>query len=242
MRFQGGRFLLFCAIVLPAWAHCRAHAAPSLGDQRAWTRQDKATFLRYLNSKQPMQTGQVRQVYLSENRTAPSHAAWSLELGPASTTLFPFSEKGGESTARGTLGVRALYERHLTPWLRAYAGLEAESLRQNRTDGSTAELMRWSVPAGIEFALVPLATPQTRYVLLRVGLAASQVSGAPGSDFSSPAVGTSAAWDIGLGYEWQIPNSSWRVNAAVDGLRSMGDRNGVGYYGLGSTLALVRTF
>jgi len=189
-----------------------------------------------------MPAGQVRQVYLTENRSTSSHAAWSLELGPASTTLFPFSEKGGEPTARGTLGARALYERHLTPWLRAYAGLEAESLRQNRTNGSTAELMRWSVPAGIELALVPLATPQTRYVLLRLGLAASQVSGAPGSDFSSPIVGTSAAWDVGLGYEWQIPNTSWRVNAALDGLRSIGDRNGVGYYGLGTTVALVKTF
>jgi len=215
---------------------------PSLGDQQVWTQQDKATFLHYLNSNKPMVSGQVREVSLAENGLAAPHSAWSLELGPASTTLFPFSERGGEPTARGTLGVRALYERHLTPWLRAYAGLEAESLRQARTDGSTAELMRWSVPAGIEFALVPLATPQTRYVLLRVGLDASQVSGAPGSDFSSPIVGTSAAWDIGLGYEWQIPNTSWRVNAALDGLRSMGDRNGVGYYGLGTTLALVRTF
>ncbi len=215
---------------------------PSLGDQRAWTQQDKVTFLHYLNSNKPMISGQVREVSLSENSLAAPHAAWSLELGPASTTLFPISGNGGGAPARGGFGARALYERHLTPWLRAYAGLEAESLSQARMNGSSADLMRWTVPAGIELALVPLATPQTRYVLLRVGLAASQVSGAPASDFSSPIVGTSTAWDVGLGYEWQIPDSNWRINAALDGLRSMGDRDGVGYYGLGAAAALVRTF
>ncbi len=242
MKPQNGCGLLACAVSLSLWAPCRAKAMPSLGDQRAWTQQDKVTFLHYLNSNKPMISGQVREVSLSENSLAAPHAAWSLELGPASTTLFPISGNGGGSPARGGFGARALYERHLTPWLRAYAGLEAESLSQARMNGSSADLMRWTVPAGIELALVPLATPQTRYVLLRVGLAASQVSGAPASDFSSPIVGTSAAWDVGLGYEWQIPDSNWRINAALDGLRSMGDRDGVGYYGLGAAAALVRTF
>jgi hypothetical protein len=99
------------------------------------------------------------------------------------------------------------------------------------------------VPAGLEFALVPLSTPQTRYVLLRLGAVAANVSGtANRGDFAAPILGASAAWDLGLGYEWQIADSRWRINAALDGLHSISNRSNISYYGLGGTLAAVYTF
>ena len=55
-------------------------------------------------------------------------------------------------------------------------------------------------------------------------------------------MGPSAAWNLGLGYEWQFANSNWRLNAAFDGLRSIANHSGVAYWGFGSTIAAAYTF
>lgn len=244
-RFQEVLFAAACAAWLLPASGARAQSAPPLNSQQVWTEKDKADFLHYLNSNAPMPSGQS-QVKATAARSGESWSyreAQAVELGPASTMIFPFTGNGHATTAASLPGVRALYEKHFFPWLRGYGGLEAEALHQTRTDGAQGKLTRWAVPLGVEFALVPLATPQTRYVLLRLGIAVSDVAGADKrSSFAAPVLGTSAAWDLGLGYEWQIPDTTWRLNAALDGLRSMGDRGGVGYYGLGMTAAAAYTF
>jgi hypothetical protein len=225
------------------------HLAPrlrdGLGAQQSWTEADKAEFLRYLNSNAPLPNGQVAKTAATASDDAgwSSHAARSLALGPASVVIHPYPGGRYSGAVDGGPGARAVFEQHLEPWLRLYAGLEAETLDQKERNGQTASLTRLAAPMGVEFALVPLSTPQTRYVLLRLGLAPANVSGATnGGDFATPILGASAAWDLGLGYERQIADSRWRINAALDGLHSISNRSDVSYYGLGGALAAVYTF
>jgi hypothetical protein len=233
------------AAVLLAASLARAQSLPPLGAQQSWTDADKAEFLRYLNSNAPLPGGQVSKTAATAEGDASwsFHAARSLELGPATTILYPYSGNHYSGAVGGGPGARLVFEQHFEPWLRFYAGLEGETLDQKERDGQTASLTRWAAPMGLEFALVPLSTPQTRYVLLRLGLAPANVSGAASSgDFASPILGASAAWDLGLGYEWQISDSRWRLNAALDGLHSISNRANISYYGLGGALAAVYTF
>ena len=230
-------------LLLAGASPARAQASPPLTQQPAWTEQDKAEFLRYLNST-AMPTGSVSKTAASPATEAEwsDRAARSVELGPTSLLLFPYSGNHYSGAADGG-GGRLLLEQHFRPWLRAYAGLEVDQLKQKELGGQTADLTRWAAPVGLEFALVPLATPQTRYVLMRLGVAPSEVVGPGGrSSYAAPVLGGSAAWDLGLGYEWQISDSRWRVNAALDGLRSIANRGGVSYYGLGAHVAAVYTF
>jgi len=235
----------FAAVALLASSPCRAQSAPSLNTQPSWTDADKAEFLKYLNSNAPMPSGSVSK----SGATAASdtefsfHTARSLEVGPASALIFPYSGNHWSGAADGGPGARVVFEQHFEPWLRLYAGLEGETLKQRELNGQTASLTRLAAPVGLEFALVPLSTPQTRYVLMRLGIAPSNVSSAAkNSDFADPILGASAAWDLGLGYEWQIADSPWRINAAIDGLRSISNRANISYYGLGGTIAAVYTF
>jgi hypothetical protein len=238
MRLQGV-LLLLAAAALPA----RSQTLPPLDAQKTWTDADKKEFLKFLNSNAPLPSGQVKAIAAARTEPAYSGPARAFEIGPAATSLFPYAGTGRASHAVSLPGGRILYERHYRPWLRGYVGVEGEDLRQKRLDGQTATLTRGAVPVGVEFALVPLDTPQTRCVLLRAGVVASDVTG-PGrrGDFYAPVLGASAAWDVGLGYEWQIPDSRWRLNGAVDGLHSISNSHGVGYYGLGLSAAVAYTF
>lgn len=244
MKWQGLAAALLAALLAAGPARA-GDSLPPLQDQKAWTPQDKAEFLRFLNS-----TGAPRMPSGSVSAQAPAaegiafHAARSLELGPDFLELFPLSNGHYSGSVHGTApGVKALGERHITPWLRAYGGLEYDRLSQQQLSGNTVGLTRWAIPAGLEFALVPLATPQTRYVLVRTGIVAGDVAG-PGSrgDYRAPVLGASAAFDLGLGYEWQLSSTPWRLNAAIDGLRSISSRAGVAYYGMGLTAGAVYTF
>jgi hypothetical protein len=240
MNLQG---TLLLSSLLAFAAGARAQTLPPLDQQKAWTDADKKQFLNYLNSNAPAPKGDVKAVSAPAGQDWSYHPARALEIGPTSMTLFPFAGNRYASTVGPSVGGKILAEQHLVPWFRGYAGFEAEPLRQKRTDGTYAGLTRFAVPVGLEFALVPLSTPETRYVLLRAGISASEITGAGhASDFSAPLLGTSAAWNLGLGYEWQFADSNWRLNGALDGLRSIANRSGTGYYGLGLTVAAAYTF
>ena len=218
---------------------------PPMHDQKAWTEADKAKFLQFLNTKGgAMPTGEVAAgAPATEGFAYASQPARSIQFSPTFLQLYPISSGHYSGTVYGPPGAKVLLERHITPWLRTYAGLEYDGMSQRKRDGETSRLSRWAVPVGVEFALVPLATPQTRYVLIRLGLVASEVVG-PGKrgDYDAPLLGGTAAYDLGLGYEWQIADTPWRVNATFDGLRSISSRAGVDYYGLGMTAGVVYTF
>lgn len=243
VRFQGV-FLLWAAVIVAPAARVSARELPPLNDQKDWTDQEKREFLDYLEASQPMPKGKARKIALpkGEGASGAERPAWAVEVAPATATIFPFDRKGYGATADGLLGARALYERHFFTWMRGYAGFEGVPMRERESGGGTADLTRWAVPLGLEFALVPLGTPQTRYVVLRAGVEAADVTGAPSGAFSAPMTGPSAAWDVALGYEWQIPDTRWRMNAALDGLHSITNPGGVGYVGFGATAALAYTF
>ena len=161
----------------------------------------------------------------------------------------------GNGGAAITVTTDGLLEKWLADWRRKEAKAptkDEEALRSElfytSSVGSDAAFTRDAVldipkPAGVEFALVPLATPQTRYVLIRLGLVACDVVGAGRrGDYDAPLLGATVAYNLGLGYEWQLADTPWRLNATFDGLRSIANRAGVAYYGLGLTAGVVYTF
>jgi hypothetical protein len=241
VRFQG-YFLLWAGLVALPAARVAAQQVPPLGDQKDWTDQDKREFLDYLRSNQPMPKGEARDIALPRGTVAAERPAWALELAPATVTIYPYDKNGYGSTAGGLLGARALYERHFFTWVRGYAGFEGVPMDEKESSGATADLVRWAIPVGLEFALVPLGTSQTRYVILRAGVEAADMTGAPAGSFLTPLTGPSAAWDVALGWERQIPDTHWRMNIALDGLHSITSPGGVGYVGFGATAALAYTF
>ncbi len=241
MRFQGC-FLLWAGLAALPAARVAAQQIPPLNDQKDWTDQDKREFLDYLQSNQPMPKGKARNIALPPGALGTESPAWALELAPETVTLYPYDQNGYGPTAEGLLGARALYERHFFTWMRGYAGFEGVPMDEKENSGATAELVRWAIPVGLEFALVPLGTSQTRYVILRAGVEAADMTGAPAGAFAAPLAGPSAAWDVALGWERQFPDTHWRMNIALDGLHSITNPGGVGYVGFGATAEFAYTF
>jgi hypothetical protein len=243
IRKGAGMQWLLLALALSAAEPAYAQRPPPLDRQDAWSESDKKAFLRYLNSNAPAPTGQVKET------PAPAYGsryvtrkARYLTLELVSDTLFPIDDNGKVSTLPTTVGGRLLAGGHLFTWIRYYAGLEYTPLQQEKLSGGTASLSHVQVPVGLEFALIPLGTPQTRYVLLRGGLVGHYVSGGDKADFAAPLLGSSLAWTLGLGYEWQIPDSRWRLHLLAEGYKSTSRIDGVGYYGAGLTAGVARTF
>jgi len=227
---------------LPAPAF--AQDPPAMNRQDAWTDSDKKAFLRYLNSNAPAASGQVKE-FAAPASSGRSYArkARYLTLEVLSDTLVSVDPAGKGTSLPAALGGRLIAGGHLFTWIRYYAGAQYSRLKQERLDGTTAHLTHVMVPLGLEFALIPLGTPQTRYVLLRAGVAVSNVSGSGSkADFAAPLLGSTLAWNLGLGYEWQVPDSRWRLHLLAEGYKSVGKKEGVGYYGAGVTAGVARTF
>ncbi|MFA6434597.1 MAG: hypothetical protein WCW52_07875 [Elusimicrobiales bacterium] len=232
---------IICLIALnPAFP--RAQPLPDLRNQEAWGEKEKKEFLGFLRSDQPMPAGQVR--YLSpenSSRRAPSKARYA-SLALAADTLILETGGGGNKTETVTAGPKLLVGGHIFSWVRYYAGVKYNRIGLEKPDGSRAHLAHYEAPLGLELALIPLGTPHTRYVLLRGGVSSHYFSGGPGkSDLKEPLRGWRAAWNLGLGYEWQFSNSNWRFNSLAEGYRSFAG-NGARFYGLGLTAGFVYTF
>jgi len=217
---------------------------PDLASQKAWGEGDKKAFLEFLKSNQPMPAaGNVKEVTTPKGYEATTHKARYLGLSLLTDTVYTETSDGTLHRESTTLGPKVMVGGHLFTWLRYYGGVQYNSLKQNKLDGSQARLSHFQVPLGLEVALVPLGTPQTRYVLLRGGLAAHYVAGPDSdSDFKAPILGLRGTWNAALGYEWQVYNSDWRLNALVEGYRSISRQGGANFYGLGLTLGAAYTF
>ncbi len=222
-----------------------AASLPDLHDQAAWSEKEKREFLGFLKSGQPapVNGGQVKAVPGGGGTYAAPRKARYASLALETDTLV-LDEGGGRTvTETTTIGPKLLVGGHLFSWVRYYAGLKYNRIGQQRTDGTRAHLSHFEVPAGIEFALIPLGTPQTRYVLLRAGLSEHYFSG-PGTkaDYKAPLLGWRPAWNLGLGYEWQFDNSNWRFHTLAEGYRSFGGGGRTLFYGAGLTAGFVYTF
>jgi hypothetical protein len=54
--------------------------------------------------------------------------------------------------------------------------------------------------------------------------------------------GWHAAWNLGLGYEWQIPDTRWRMHVLAEGCRSFVRHDSPEFYRLGLTAGAAYTF
>lgn len=225
-----------------------AFAAPDLSRQDTWGEREKKEFLQFLKSGggAAPAAGEVKQISAvneGSSARAPGKARYvSLELGSESVVAVTggntLSHQGSSFAPRLVLGA------HLLSWVRLYSGVQVSRLRQEKLDGTRTPLDHYHVPVGLEFALVPLGTPQTRYVILRGGVGFHKFAGrASRSDFGAPLLGVHTSWNAGLGYQWQFSNSNWRAHALLDGYGSLQREKGTSrFYGMGFGAGLVRTF
>jgi hypothetical protein len=230
--------LLFgaCAPAFPA-------ALPDLHDQAGWSDKEKKEFLDFLKSgAQAPINGQVKYVAPEKGSSSSPSRARYLTINLATDTMA--LERGGSArTGATTLGPRLMAGGHLFSWVRYYAGLQYNQIRQDRLDGTRLHAAHLQVPAGIELALIPLGTPHTRYVLLRGGVSEHFFGGgADAAHYKLPLSGWRPAWNLGLGYEWQFDNSNWRFHALAEGYRSFAGGDRTQFSGLGLTAGFVRTF
>ncbi len=237
------KIFLTSLLLLCAGAPARAAALPDLKSQAAWTEKEKQEFLGFLKSSQQLPvTGQVKYVPPQKGGRSGFSKARYASLALETDTMILDAGGGKTRTESATIGPKLLVGGHLFSWVRYYTGLQYNRIGQDKLDGTRAQLSHLQVPLGVELALIPLGTPQTRYVLLRGGVSEHYFTG-PGkkSDFKEPLLGWRPAWNLGLGYEWQLDESNWRFHSLAEGYRSFAV-GGTQFYGLGVTAGFVYTF
>ncbi|MBI4348813.1 MAG: hypothetical protein HY553_18385 [Elusimicrobia bacterium] len=233
---------LLLALLLPSFAL----GQPDMSRQGAWTEKEKKEFLEYLRSGgQAAPKGQAKEIPMPE---APSAAGprKPFFVSLAFTTDTPVTLAGNAAVRReGTgLGPKLLAGGHVFTWLRYYAGVSGNRFRLQKLDGTKPLVTHLQIPAGFEIALVPLGTPHTQYLLLRGGAALHRFSSStPAAQFVTPLDGWQGTVNAGIGYEWQIHDSGWRVHALLEGYKDVVRQSPTArFYGLGFTLGTVYTF
>ncbi|MBU2572839.1 MAG: hypothetical protein KKH28_02020 [Elusimicrobia bacterium] len=236
--------ILVSLALLSPLAPAGAQTLPDMHNQASWGEKDKQKFLKFLKSNQQMPvTGQVKNVAAGKRGRAAPRKARYFALNLVTDSLTSVAGDGKTKTGKPAFGPKALAGGHLFSWVRYYGGLKYTRISRDKLDGTAAKLSHLELPAGIEFALIPLGTPHTRYVLLRFGVSGHYVYGsAKSSDFQTSIKGWHPSWNAGLGYEWQISNSNWRTHLLAEGYRSFGGGKTPEFYGIGLTTGLAYTF
>lgn len=234
--------ILLTALLLLGAGAAGAATLPDLKSQAAWTEKDKQEFLGFLKSNQQLPvTGQVKYVAPQRGGGGSSKARYA-SLALETETLILDYGGGRSKTEAATIGPKFLAGGHMFSWVRYYAGLQYNRVGLDKLDGTRAQVSHLQVPLGVELALIPLGTPQTRYVLLRGGVSEHYFGGkGKKGDYKAPLLGWRPAWNLGLGYEWQFDNSNWRFHALAEGCRSFAG-GGARFYGVGVTAGFVYTF
>lgn len=235
------KITLLTLLVTVNLGQCLAQSLPDLKNQAAWSEKEKQEFLKFLKSGQQTPVfGDVKQTSQKSGPESLSRARY-LTLEGIGESFMPVDGTGRLYTGKPEFGARALVGGHLFSWIRYYTGLQFNNITLKSNSGSVTHPAHFTIPAGIELALIPLGTPQTRYAILRFGASAHYINGsAKKSDLTTNVLGWNGAWNAGLGYEWQLDNSNWRLHALAEGYRSFGTKPR--FYGAGFTLGLVRTF
>lgn len=234
----------FLLLAAAQFAPAAAQRLPDLKSQAAWKEKDKQDFLKFLNSdKKAPVTGQVKNVAADKSAGDAPRKARYLALDLFSDSLVTVSGTGKRNTCSPTFGPQLMAGGHLFSWIRYYAGLKYNHVRQDKLDGTSARLEHFEIPVGLELALIPLGTPQTRYVILRFGLSEHHFGGKEEkTDFDASVLGWHHAWNAGLGYEWQIAESRWRAHLLAEGYRSIAAGDTPEFYGVGLTAGFAYTF
>jgi hypothetical protein len=220
-----------------------ALAVPDLKDQGSWGSKQKNEFLRFLKSeKQIPISGNVKSVSTSMNGSTRYRNGRTrfITANFGGSNLYLTGKDNVRRRISSNIGGKLLYGRHIFTWMRFYGGIQYSAIDQQKLDGQLARLKQYQIPLGLEFALIPLGTPQTRYVLLRAGVSAHYFEGNfEDSDFNNSLLGLRGSYNLGLGYEWQIPNSRFRLHALAEGLKSISNEKGSSFNGAGISLGLV---
>ncbi|MEK6543194.1 MAG: hypothetical protein AABZ44_01985, partial [Elusimicrobiota bacterium] len=198
---------------------------PQMGQHKSWSDAEKKEFLSFIRSgkQAPAQGGTLTAATgAGALKQGGAHKARYITVDLVSDTLLTYDANGKLRSDNTSLGGRLLLGSHIFSWMRFYTGGQYSRMGRDRYDGMEARVEHWKLPAGLEFALIPLGTPQTRYVLLRAGASAHYfATKAEKTDFTVPLADWRGAWDLGLGYEWQIPGSRWRLHLSAEGYRSI---------------------
>ena len=236
--------LLLClAAALPAPA--AAQALPDLKNQAAWKEKDKQDFLKFLKSGQPAPANgqQVKAVGASPDKNWSPRKAKYLTLDLGSESLVTVDGAGKSHTSPPSFSTGLLFGGHVFSWVRYYGGLKFSRPKYDKINGSASRHTHYEIPLGVELALIPLGTPHTRYVLLRGGVSAHYFkTGAPKTAFDPALGGWHEAWNLGLGYEWQFPETSWRAHVLAEACRSFEKDNSPEFYRAGVTAGVAYTF
>ena len=235
-------FIVFLLLASGQLIPARAQTLPDLHNQAAWKEKDKQDFLKFLKSDQQAPvTGQVKNVAAENSGSGVARRARYLTLDMFSDSLMVTGSNGATRTSPLTFGPQLTAGGHLFSWIRYYAGFKYNHVSQDMLNGKRARLEHYEIPVGIELALIPLGTPQTRYVLMRAGISEHRFTGrAKNSDFDTSVLGWRSAWNVAVGYEWQIPETRWRAHLLADGYRSFG--NSPKFFGAGLSGGFAYTF
>jgi len=220
-----------------------AAALPDLGNQRSWGSSEKKAFIQFLESgKQIPVSGNVKYISDRPEISSAHHKAKYVTLNLVANSIFTVGEDNVKHTISSNLGGKILIGGHLFSWVRYYTGFQYNALDQKMKNGQNARLNHYEFPIGMELALIPLGTPQTRYVILRGGVSAHYIEGNKhNTDFDNSLLGLRGSWNLGLGYEWQIPNTSFRFHALLEGMQSISKEKGSKFTGAGLTTGFVYT-
>jgi len=236
--------LFFCLAAVALPPGLAAQGLPDLKNQAGWKEQDKQDFLKFLKSgRQAPEAGQVKSAPGESERKWALRKARYITLSLASDSVITVNSAGRRTTAAPTFGPDLLAGGHLFSWVRYYFGVKYNHLHQRKLDGERARLTHYEIPLGLEFALIPLGTPQTRYVLMRLGVSSHNFAGsAKKTDFDPSLLGWHEAWNVGLGYEWQFAESNFRMNILGSACKSFVSKHSPEFYRAGLTLGLAYTF
>ena len=225
---------------------------PNLKNQGAWTSGDKKSFIYYLESgKQAPVSGNVKTEESQVSIEPQSEDKLNFDFGKAkyvnfsllTNSMYTVGSDNVRHAVSNNLGAKILVGGHIFSWVRTYFGLQYSGMDQKMKNGQKARLNHYEFPAGFELALIPLGTPHTRYVLLRGGVAVHYIQGnRRDADFDTTLLGVRGTWNGGLGYEWQIAETSLRVNLLIEGFKSMSRENGSKFIGAGLTTGVAYTF
>ena len=233
------------SILLAAALCAPAAFAQDLNHQDVWSEGDKKAFLNYLKSgKEGAVTGSVKEVPgAAEETVVKVRKARYATLELASDTVFTVAPSGALANQSTSFGPRLLVGGHLFTWIRYYGGVQYNSMTMPQNSGQRALVSHVQIPLGLELALIPLGTPQTRYVLLRGGVTAHHFgSNADSGTFQTPLIGWQGSWNVGLGYEWQVPQTGWRLHLLAEGYKSFLLKDASRFYGVGLTGGVAYTF
>lgn len=209
-----------------------AWSRPQLAGQQNWSKKDKDQFIQSIKGSGSI-FDRNKKVAISPR---PEERA---KIGNHDSKYIMMHYDGGRSLSLSTQnfgvnhyrhGPAIYFGNHLFSWIRYALGTEYHQVRMKMLPYDYYYLSEITIPLWFEFALIPLGSPHTRYLILRSGLQGNYLWGKTEeitqlnlnnpeiktSTESPDVLGLSTYWITGLGYEWQLGENFWRVHVLAN--------------------------